>query len=203
MKLDKNQWMNSIYSQLSGIPENERRDIMNDYEEHFRMAEEQGRMEDEIISSLGDPKFLAKQYNVNYKIDMAQNQASTKNLFSAVMAGAALGFFNLVFILGPFIGLIGALIGLYGAAIGIIISGIALIASPILLPFFPSFIHLGGGNVILNSSSGIVLFVSVGIGLTCLGTLFFMGNIWLTKIFYKLTVKYLKWNADIITRRGN
>ena len=201
MKLDKNQWMNNLYSQLSGLPENERRDIMNDYEEHFRMATEQGRKEEEIISSFGDPKFLAKQYNVNYKIDMAQNQTSTRNLFSAVMAGAALGFFNLVFILGPFIGFVGVLFGLYATALGICISGIALIISPLLLPFFPGFISLGVGSEVLTSVSGSVLLVSVGIGLTCLGALFFMGDIWLSKVFYKLTVKYLKWNADIITRR--
>lgn len=200
--MDKNQWMNSLYAQLSGLPENERRDIMMDYEEHFAMAKEQGRTEQEIIATLGDPRSLAKQYNVNYKIDMAQNQASTKNLFSAVMAGAALGFFNLVFILGPFIGLVGVLVGLYGGAFGVTVAGIAVTVSPLIQPLFPGLIHMGANTAILTSSIGSVLLVSVGIGLTCLGILFFMGDIWLSKVFYRLTVKYLKWNADIITRRG-
>ena len=104
MKLDKNQWMNALYAQLAGLPENERRDIMMDYEEHFAMAYSQGKTDAEIISTLEDPRLLAKQYKLNFKIDLAQTQGSTKNLFSAVMAGTALGFFNFVFILGPFIG---------------------------------------------------------------------------------------------------
>lgn len=199
--MDKNQWMNALYAQLAGLPENERRDIMMDYEEHFAMAYSQGRTDQEIISTLGDPRILAKQYKLNFKIDLAQTQGSTKNLFSAVMAGTALGFFNLVFILGPFIGFVGVLIGLYAAAAGIGIAGIATALSPLLVVAFPSLLA-NPGNAILASSTGSVFLVSCGIGLTCMAGLFMMGNVWLTQVFYKLTVRYLKWNADVITRRG-
>ncbi len=41
-----------------------------------------------------------------------------------MLATIALGFFNLVFILGPFIGLIGIVIGLYGGALGVTMGGL-------------------------------------------------------------------------------
>lgn len=197
--MNKNQWMNELYSYLNGMPENERNEIMMDYEEHFSNAYAQGKMDPEIIHSLGDPRSISSQYRIQYKLETATNSTNTRNIMSAVMATTALGFFNLIFVLGPFIGLIGVLIGLYATAGGIFISGIALIGSPLLALIAPQMI---AGGIFLNSV-GYTFLVFMGFGLVFLGALLIIGCVYLTKWFYKITLKYLKWNADIIlSRRG-
>jgi len=44
--------------------------------------------------------------------------------------------------------------------------------------------------------------MSFGIGLTALGLLMFFLSFYLTKLLYKGTVKYLKWNLNFI-RKGD
>lgn len=209
--MDKNQWMNALYAQLAGLPENERRDIMMDYEEHFAMAYAQGKGDAEIISSLGDPLGIAKQYTMNLRPaynpmnTSMQNPpsptGSNRSALGVALTFIGLCFFNLIFVLGPYLGLVGVLIGFYGVAAGIGIAGIAAISAPVLVAVFPATLSLGSANAALATATGSVFALSLGLGLVCMAALFMMGNVILTKFFYKLTVRYLKWNADIITRR--
>ncbi len=199
--MNKTTFMQTLYSNLYGIPENERNEIMYDYEEHFRMAKEQGRTEEDTTNSMGDPIQIARQFKADYSLNIASSNKSSSNLLRAVFATCALGFFNLCFVIGPFFGVVGVLIGLYGAAIGLTFSGIAAFIAPLLQPFVSGLVNIGNTGYPLNVIGSLVL-SSAGIGLACLGLLFFILNIWLTKGFYKLTVKYLKWNIDFISRKN-
>lgn len=61
-----NFYLNRLERLLQKVPEAERRDILQDYREHFRLAEEEGKSLDEIIHSLGDPEALAKDILADY-----------------------------------------------------------------------------------------------------------------------------------------
>ena len=87
--------------------------------------------------------------------------------------------------------MVGALTGLYAAAIGITIAGIGVVVASI----FPNFMLLGD----FVGTSTVVSFL-IGIGLTAFGILFAILDIYITKLFYKLTVKYLNWNIEIIKK---
>jgi uncharacterized membrane protein len=191
MKLNKNEYLKALGNLLAGLPEEEKNDILYDYEEHFRIGTENGKSEEEIASSLGDVRAIAKQYKANFTIQQAQENASASNIFKAVLATVGLGFFNLVFVFGPFMGLVGVLIGLFAAAFGITIAGIASFIAVIISPLMPNLIDTTGNTQ---------FFAFASIGITCMGLLFFILDCYLAKFFFKGTVKYLKWNMEIIKK---
>jgi uncharacterized membrane protein len=191
--MNKSEFLTILENSLANMPLDEKKDILYDYEEHFRIGEENGKTEEALIEELGDPRSIAKQYKINQSIDLAESQPSTKNIFNAVIAAISLGLFNVIFILGPFVGIVAVIIGLFAAAIGITISGGAMLLAIMLAPLIPEFV-----NIPANLSAGIFAFY--GIGTMALGALFFIGVCYLGRYLYMGTIKYLKWNINIIKK---
>jgi uncharacterized membrane protein len=189
--MNRDEFMQTLTQGLQGIPEDEINDILYDYEEHFEVGLSKGKTEEEIARELGDPKSIAKSYKVSSKISEAENNPSPKNLFKAILAAMALGFFNLVIVLGPFILIVGLLIGLYAISISFIIGGVGSFFGTIVAPFFPYTINMGVHPITS---------ISIGTGLVALGLLLLIGSFYLTKLLYQGTLKYLRWNIDIIKR---
>lgn len=190
--MNKSEFLNVLERSLNGVPYEDKKEIMYDYEEHFRIGMENGKTEDEISESLGEPKTLARLYKANYRLEMAKEQPSYTNVFRAVFAAISLGFINLIFVLGPFIGLCAIVFALFVTAFAITFSGVAIFTSAF-IPWVGMHVHLGVAFV-----SPIAL-IFLGIGLTALGSLFIIGDCFMAKYFYIGTVKYLKWNISIIT----
>ena len=178
---------------LINFPQNERSEIMYDYEEHFRFGIESGKTEEEIVFALGDPALIAKQYKANQTIELANTNPSTKNIFGAVLAAVSLGFFNLVIVLGPFIALVGVVFALFASAIAVVVSGLALMIASITAPIFPGII-----SVPLNVP--LIAITLFGVGTSALGILFFIGVYNVAKYFSIVTIRYLKWNLSIINK---
>jgi len=188
----KDDFMNQLAGMLGNMPEKDKKEILYDYEEHFTMGISEGKTEEEISRSLGDPKSIARQFRFDCAIRTAETDKSTGNILRAVFAAGLLGFFNLVIVLAPFLTLIGLLMGLFAMAFGFTISGAAAFIAVILSPFFPNLIDI---------SIGYIFGVSLSVGLTCLGLLLFIAGCYISKYSYKITIKYLKWNVDFITGR--
>jgi uncharacterized membrane protein len=191
--MNKNEFLTTLEKSLVNISTDEKKDIMYDYEEHFRMGEKNGKSEEDLVNELGDPWNIAKQYRVTQSIDLAQSQPNTKNVFNAVFAAISLGLFNLIFILGPFIGIVGILIGLFAASVGITVAGGGMLLGTILSPVIPQYVNLPIG---IPSA----VFAFYGVGTMALGALFFIGLCYLCKYFYIGTIKYLRWNMNVITK---
>lgn len=195
MKMNKNEFLKQLSSLLSNLPSDERQEILFDYQEHFSIGLEEGKTDEEIIKSLGSPKSIARQYTANYIVNQAEANPSTTNVLRAIFASIVLGFFNLVFVLGPFVGVVGILIGLFGASIGISIAGVSVFCGVALFPILSSTISM---PIALTSNVPATIFL--GIGLTSLGLLFTIGNCYLAKWLYIATIKYLKFNLRIIRK---
>ncbi|HEX3043732.1 MAG TPA: DUF1700 domain-containing protein [Bacillota bacterium] len=86
--MSKNEFLKKLDKALAEVPENDRKEILYDYEEHFRNASAAGKTEVEIIDSLGDPESIAKQYLTGN----SGKKAETKRLFLAIIAGNGLAF---------------------------------------------------------------------------------------------------------------
>lgn len=129
MKMYKAEYLNTLDRLLGKMSIEEKKDILYDYEEHINMAIESGKPEEEAIKSLGAPVLIAKQYKVDQLIKKAEETYSIKNIFRAVFAALGLVFFNLVFVLGPFLGVFGIFIGLFVTAVSHAISGIVVTLS--------------------------------------------------------------------------
>jgi type 1 fimbria pilin len=67
--MDKKEFLDltKYYLKTRDVPEEEIKEILEDFEEHFQIGFEEGRTEEEICDSLGDPKEISKNYESNRK----------------------------------------------------------------------------------------------------------------------------------------
>jgi len=94
------QFITILRKNLKGLIDEDKNEILFDYNEHFRLGKESGKSEEEISESLGDPAQIGKSSRVELLMDQANRESAAGNVFKAVMASFSLGFFNIVFILG-------------------------------------------------------------------------------------------------------
>ena len=187
--MNKDMFLKELQDSLSGLSEADKKEIVSDYEEHFRAGGEQGKTEKNVARALGNPRSIARQFKADYSIKQAERTPSTPNIIRAVLATLSLGFFNIIFVLGPFFGLVGILAGLFGVAIGLV---------------------AGGGAILIGTAFPSLIFVTfdplfaifTGIGSVALGSLLFIGCCYLTTCFYRVTLTYLKWNIRIVQNDG-
>lgn len=189
--MNKKEFIGILRSNIKGLSQEETDDIIYDYEEHFQIRESKGKSEEEICVELGDPKSIAKMYKANSTIEKAENDPSTKNLFKAILSATALGIFNFIIVLGPTVVSFFVLVLLYGISISLILGGMETIFNITLGSFFPIEIYLGVNRI---------SYIFFGIGIVGLGLMIIIGTFYLSKLFYKLAVKYLKWNINVIKK---
>jgi uncharacterized membrane protein len=189
--MNKQEFINKLSNALGNMTYEEKNDILYDYEEHFRIAIEKGKTEEEAAENLGNPEAIAKYYRANAAINKAESNKSVKHITGAVFSVLGLGFINLVFILGPYLGIVGVLLGLFGASVGVVAAGIVGIIAAIFAPVLP-------GIISMPVNQGAVIFATVGV--ECLGILMFIGCCYLAKLLYTVTIKYLKFNLSIIQK---
>jgi uncharacterized membrane protein len=196
--MNKREFLHILEMSLSDFTDEEKREILYDYEEHFRIGEQNGKSEAELIKELGDPNNIANQYRTsNYKENSEipkNNKEEDRPIIISMIAVCGLLLFNLMFIFGPFIGIVGVIIALYAGTIALILGGIAMTFGMLLTPFFSLYISLPNGF----SCLAMILF---GIGTVALGLLFLIGMYYVGTYFYKGTVKYINWNLKIIKGR--
>lgn len=77
--MNKMDFMNELSAALQGISEEERVEILYDYEEHFAIGKQNGKSEQEICFELGSPRELANSYFSNHS---SRNWNYTNNDFS-------------------------------------------------------------------------------------------------------------------------
>jgi len=106
----------------------------------------------------------------------------TETGIKAIIVSIALGFFNLLFVIGPWFGVLGALVALFT-------SGIALLIAPV-IGVLGSFLDNAGSDMRLIFFAMLACF-GVGIILTTISS-------WLFKWYFKLTWKYIHFNAKLI-----
>lgn len=197
--MNKDEYLEKLTELVKDMPEEDREDILSDYEEHFIIGLEKGRTEEEISRALGDPETVAKQIKVEQKIKKAEDKPSVGSIYEAALAAAGLGFFNLVFIAGPALLLAAIIAGLFLTGLAVIFSGILATMSPVLQLIFPQ------QNLHLPSSSGFLgnlVIMGGGIGVTIAGILLVVLMAYIAKWFYNIMIKYLKLNLKIIKGRN-
>lgn len=207
--MNREQFLNIIKASLTAFTEEEKKEILYDYEEHFRIGLQNDKTEEEIIKELGSPDDIAKQYKGNIETGKLESNSYTestiedtqysqvkfeqRSIFPSIIAALALGFFNFVFVIWIFIAAVATLFGLSAGAIAIAFSGFVVTLEPILKPLFPS-------HISFPSNIPYDITILFGIGTAALGALFCIGLFYLIKYFYLATVKYIKWNISIIRR---
>lgn len=207
---------------LARLPETERADILRDQEEFFREAILSGRTEADVIGSLGDPKQLAKTliaesavaasesaFRMNSSKESDAETSSVPRVSTDSSSGSSASFstqmnatlraflaiitlapFNLIFVLGPFLCLMGCLFA------GWVIGAMSLVGSLILVAFIPLQLIGTPASAWAHLSS-----ISMGAGFTMISFAFLAFMTFVTSWIARLSVRYLRWNLDMIAER--
>lgn len=178
--MTKDKFLQELLEHLRKLPEEERNDILYDYEEHFQFGIEEGKTEEEIIKALGSPKAIAKETLASHRIEQVKYNPTFSNIARAIMAIIGLSFFNLVIVLGPLVAIGSLILSLWAVSAVFILSPLLLLAKIIFAQIF-----------IL--SDVFVVIVLLGVGLL-LGIGAYYCTIWFVKFF----VKYANWNLKVI-----
>lgn len=173
--MDQKTYLSKLKKHLKSLPKDEQVEVLEDYEGHFEYARSKGKSDAEIIKGLGDPQKVARETIVQYEITKADKDPSFNNLSKAVFAALGLGVFNLLFVLVPLLSFLFILAVLFS-------SSFFLILSPVIL-----LIQDGFTLAFLKETFSILGFIGLGI-------LIFSISIKVSKLFYRLILKYLAFN---------
>lgn len=177
--MTKHEFMKEMERSLNTLPPEDRNEILQDFEEHFAIGMAEGKSEQEIAASLGSPDQIAREMNATRHIGVAKTNTTPSNIVRATWAVIGLSFFNLIIVLGPFIGIVGLVLGGWSMSA-------AFIASPLLALFGIAF----GGSTMFDFSISIAL---CGVGLL-LGILMYYLTKWISIGF----IRYLQFNMSLV-----
>jgi len=183
---------------LREIPERNRQSIIEKYREYFNLSMHSGKTEEEIIAFWGNPKTVARYIVADYLVERAEADSTFRNIFKAVTSSVGLGVFNLAFFLGPFLGLSGALLIFFIAGLGISFVGIEVFTGVLAYPTLPSIIDLPPDLFADTFTRMGTFFVSIG--LIAFGLLFIIGDYILVGIFYRGTLKHLRFHLSDLAK---
>src|SRR5699024_9681822 len=128
--MNKEQFLNELTIHLSELSIEERQDVLQDFAEHFEIGLAKGESEEQIASSLGSPKIIARDILAEYNLGThhVERRKEKQDPARTVMISILLILFNLIIVLGP-------LLGVYGTVISGWIVSFVFILSPFLVLF--------------------------------------------------------------------
>lgn len=189
--MNKTEFILELRSQLAGLPPADIDDVVRDQVEHIDEAVASGRTESDAVAGLGNPKEFAASIKAYSKIQRAGSSTSAKertsNMLGAVFAVVALAPFNIIFVLGPFMGLVGVLMAFWGISLALLAASLAAF-----LAFFTT--------VVFSSFEPLLMawYFFLSVGLIGLSILLLFGMTKVTHLFGQLTLRYLKWNLNLL-----
>jgi len=179
--MTKQQFFQQLHKLLAKLPDSEKQDIMQDYEEYFAFGLQDGKSEEQIVTSLGSPKQISKELLASYHIERATTTTTTANLLRAVWAVIGLGFFNIIIVLGPFAVLLGLVISGWFAGAGFILAPILFVL-----------------NVLFNVDTFSLFELFVSLALCGLGFFIIIGMFTATKSIKNGFIRYLNYNLRLV-----
>lgn len=112
-------------------------------------------------------------------------------ILRGILIGLGLLLLNLIFVLGPYVGLWGIMVGLIASGFAFVVSGITMIAAYLFtLPFAMTVPSIFIEHPIMMVLSGGVLIGS--------GGLLLASFIWVAKYLVIGTGNYIKWQVDLV-----
>lgn len=87
-----NNYLSILKNKIRSLPDGYRREILSDYENHFKEGLSYGKTEEDIIEELGDVDFIARNIIAEYYIDNYESVNSTKDIIKALSAVGKVGF---------------------------------------------------------------------------------------------------------------
>ncbi|MBA2850830.1 putative membrane protein [Methanococcus maripaludis] len=192
--MNKEEYLYKLSETLKSIPESEKQDIIYDYNEYFENGALEGRSEEEISKSLGNPEQVLESFDFE----------KPKNVFSKkLVACSALVMFNILFIIGPLACVLLFLLLLFTGSVAVTVAGSMMVLEPVfqlVIPhyfIFEPFVKLLIPQFEIIPASGIV-YALVGIITAASGIATMALSAYFAKLFHNGVLWYLKLNLDIV-----
>lgn len=180
--MTQEQFLKQLREWIHPVPEPLRSEWISDYEEHFRQAVENGQAEEQVAAELGHPRQLAKEMLLVYRVKEAEgSNGRLAPVSRAVFATVGMGFFNLIFVMAPYLLLLAFLLLCWAS---VATSGLAAFSA----------IYIGFSGYAFTAVQGVFLAVFLAGICMLLGAL----SSWLTQSVSRMTLKYLKFNARVM-----
>ena len=184
--MNKSEFLEQLSSSLRNMPNEEKKDIILEYETHFISGKQDGKCEEEIARKLGNPKTIAKELNVSYAISNADKKRSFKNMITALFSVMSLSVLNFAFIF----------IAFFRTTLFITDYSSTYHCSSINhFTYFINRVRIFKGFHQISYSDVYNVFIAF-----CFGLLISVISYQMIKHLYALLVKYLKWNIAILQR---
>ena len=196
--MNKKEFLSKLDENLKFLSRKEREEVIKDYEEHFANALSAGKKEADIVKSLGNPKVIASSYKFEAEAAKTGNKINVANIINGIYVAFGLGFFNLVFVFGIYMGTIGIFIGLMSIPLVFSLVG-ALVMFISILPTLPSWMSMPFALESLNLLSRLSLAL-IGVGFVSLSVVLFILFYQLGKLIYFGTINYIKSNISLIRK---
>jgi uncharacterized membrane protein len=174
--------LQTLESLLHAVPEMDRREMLYDYEEHFQIGVENGKSLKELTEELGDPYSIARDLLADYHGERLVPGTSKRGVGKKLAIGFCMFLFNALFIAAPVVALLAVVISFWLVALVLTLSPIVLITSSFLGYSYESF--------------AVNFFVSLT--LISLGMLLGIGMLSVTKYFYRVLIRYGRFNARVV-----
>ncbi|WP_339167558.1 DUF1700 domain-containing protein [Paenibacillus sp. FSL R5-0341] len=194
--MNRQQFMQAMEVHLRPMDQQERAELLSDYDQHFELGLREGRLEEEIARELGQPEEIAKEalgdrydahtpgsdafYAPTYR-DMRSpinSTRATRNFFTAV----GLLFLNLI---------LGIPLGLMMWSVWLVIASLSLL---VLAP-----VAAVVDFVFLSPLDKAEIFVAIGA--FGVGICFAIASKFVFKAFKRVTLQYIRWNKN--TMKGD
>lgn len=173
--MTKNEYLYLLRKNLQILPQNEIDDIINDVHEHFEFALDEGKSEEEICHTLGDPIEMAKQYTGGRIYEEPPYQEPRQRSSNTVLT-LIIKIFLIILLIGPILGIYGVLIGFFVAGVAMMICAIPVLLGGIL-------------PIVAVASFGMLALIALGLFLLGLGTAWL--SIYGFKALTKLVIRFL------------
>jgi uncharacterized membrane protein len=196
--MNKKEFLSKLDENLKFLSRKEREEVIKDYQEHFANALSAGKKEADIVKSLGNPKVIASSYKFEAEAAKTGNKINVANIINGIYVAFGLGFFNLVFVFGIYMGTIGIFIGLMSIPLAFSLVG-ALVMFISILPTLPSWMSMPFALESLNLLSRLSLAL-IGVGFVSLSVVLFILFYQLGKLIYFGTINYIKSNISLIRK---
>ncbi|MBC1375055.1 DUF1700 domain-containing protein [Listeria sp. FSL L7-0091] len=193
--MNKQDFLNELNQRLELLDPKERRELLSDYQEHFRNGVEAGKSEEQIVFDLGRPEEIAadilserdireEQVETDYYYVPRKNQNENRTVSKQVLIGIGLFFLDICLV-------VPIMATLWSVVISLWVTVGAFLLSPVLF-----------GVELLFGADFEFYQMFVSIGLVGLGLmLLFVANA-LTKFTSKTTMGIIQWHKYAVKGGG-
>ena len=132
--MNRDAFLVSLRSSLTGLPASEIDDIVADYAAHFDEAQASGRSEQDVAKALGDPARLGRELRAEAGIRRWEHDRGPAGVVAALLALTGLAAFDIFLLLPVLIVFCFVVLGLGVAVLALGVASVGLLLS--ILPFW-------------------------------------------------------------------